>query len=446
MSYGAEAPELFGRKRWSQARSPNWTPERTIHAMGSAPDTVIIGAGQAGLATSYWLTQAGIEHQLLERRDSLGGAYQDRWDGFYMNTPNFTLDLPGMPCTVDDPEAFLPRIAIVNLLRRYAEVISAPVHTGVDVTRLSKATNGTFNLEISLGSMQAKNVVLATGAYQVPKFPAMAAKLGKEITQLHTHDYRSPQQLPDGAVLIVDTGQSGGQIVEEMHDAGREVHLAVSTCPKRPRRYRGHDILYWLLETGKHGPDYGINTLTREALPSPAARFACNPLLSGTNGGHDIRLRELGRRGMHLHGRLENIDDGDITFTDDLPERMATVESGFEQRMRKAIDGYIAAAGLDAPEQEPAPEDDWLPSEPASVNLAEAGITSVLWATGYGLDLSFIDMTVLDDLGYPKHTAGVTEQAGLYAVGLPWLTRHYSSIVGGVGLDAQLVSTRLAMA
>ncbi|MFK0009274.1 flavin-containing monooxygenase [Paenarthrobacter sp. NPDC090520] len=408
--------------------------------MGSAPGTVIIGAGQAGLATSYWLTQAGVEHQLLERRGSLGGAFQDRWDGFYMNTPNYTLDLPGMPYTGDDPEGFLPRTAVVNLLRRYAEVISAPIHTGVDVTRLSAGTDGTFSLETSLGRLAAKKVVLATGAYQVPKVPAVAGKLPKEVTQLHTHLYRNPQQLPEGAVLIVGTGQSGGQIAEELHDAGREVHLAVSTCPEAPRRYRGQDILYWLLETGKHGPDHGVNALTREALPSPAARLACNPLLSGTDGGHDIHLRELGRRGMHLHGRLETINDGDITFSDDLPERLATVESGFDQRMRKAIDGYIAAAGLHAPDQPPVPDDDWLPSEPASLNLAEAGITSVLWATGYGLDLSFIDIPVLDEWGYPRHAGGVTEHAGLYAVGLPWLTRHYSSILGGVGMDAKLVA------
>ncbi|MFI2565415.1 flavin-containing monooxygenase [Paenarthrobacter sp. NPDC018779] len=412
--------------------------------MGSAPDTVIIGAGQAGLATSYWLTKAGVEHQLLERRDSLGGAFQDRWDGFYMNTPNYTLDLPGMPYTADDPEGFLPRTAVVNLLRRYAEVISAPIHTGVDVTKLSAGTDGTFSLETSQGRLGAKTVVLATGAYQVPKVPAVAGKLPKEVTQLHTHHYRNPQQLPEGAVLIVGTGQSGGQIAEELHDAGRDVHLAVSTCPEAPRRYRGQDILYWLLETGKHGPDYGVNALTREALPSPAARLACNPLLSGTDGGHDIHLRELGRRGMHLHGRLETIDDGDITFSDDLPVRLATVESGFNQRMRKAIDAYIAAAGLHAPSQPPAPDDDWLPSEPASLKLADAGITSVLWATGYGLDLSFIDIPVLDEWGYPKHTGGATEQAGLYVVGLPWLTRHYSSILGGVGLDGKLVADKIA--
>lgn len=413
--------------------------------MGSAPDTVIIGAGQAGLATSYWLTQVGVEHQILERRDSLGGAYQDRWDGFFMNTPNFTLDLPGMPYTGDAPDDFLPRTAVVNLLRRYADVINAPVLTGVDVTRLS-ASNGTFSFETSQGRLAAKKVVLATGAYQVPRLPAMAAKLPKEVRQLHTHHYRSPQQLPDGAVLIVGTGQSGGQIAEELHEAGREVHLAVSTCPEAPRRYRGHDILYWLLETGKHGPEYGVNALTREALPSPAARLACNPLLSGTDGGHDIHLRELGRRGMHLHGRLENIDDGDLTFTADLPERLATVEAGFNNRMRKAIDGYIAAAGIDAPEQPTVPYDDWLPSEPATVNLADAGITSVVWATGYGLDFSFLNMPLLDEWGYPKQKAGVTEQAGLFVVGLPWLTRHYSSILGGVGMDAKLLADNVAHA
>ena len=199
-----------------------------------------------------------------------------------------------------------------------------------------------------------------------------------------------------------------------------------------------------MLETAKHGPGYGINALTREALPSPAARFACNPLLSGTEGGHDIHLRDLGRRGMHLYGRLESIDDGEVTFSDDLPERLATAESNFNQRMRKAIDAYIPAAGIDAEEQPPTPADNWLPSESARLNLAQANITSVLWATGYKLDLSFIDIPVLDEWGYPKHTAGVTEQPGLYAVGLPWLTRHYSSILGGVGLDAEYVARRMA--
>ncbi|MFC8041269.1 flavin-containing monooxygenase [Paenarthrobacter sp. NPDC057355] len=411
--------------------------------MGRIPDTVVIGAGQAGLTTSYWLSQLGVEHQVLERRDTLGGAFQDRWDGFYMNTPNLSLDLPGMPFDGGDRDAFIPRDAAVNLFRHYAELVAAPIHTGVDVTRLSAAPDGGFLLETSLGSVRAGKVVLATGAYQVPKTPAVSAKLPPGVTQLHTHDYRNPEQLPDGAVLIVRTGQSGGQIAEELHDAGRDVHLAVSIVPEAPRRYRGHDLIYWMLETGKHGPDYGIHALTREALPSPALRFAPNPLLSGTDGGHSIHLRKLGRGGMHLHGHLEAIDDGDLTFSDDLPERLAAVESAFGQRTGKAIDAYIAAAGIDAPAQEPLEADDWLPAEPSRVSLAEAGITSVLWASGYQLDFGFVDLPLVDEWGYPKHSRGVTEFPGLYVVGLPWLTRHYSSIVGGVGLDAEYVAGRV---
>ncbi|GAA3275802.1 hypothetical protein AAU01_16180 [Paenarthrobacter aurescens] len=264
------------------------------------------------------------------------------------------------------------------------------------------------------------------------------------MTQLHTHDYRNPQQLPEGAVLIVGAGQSGGQIAEELHATGRDVHLSVSMVPEAPRRYRGQDLIYWMLETGKHGPDYGVNGLTTQALPSPALRFAPNPLLSGIDGGHSIHLRELGRRGMHVHGHVESIDDGDITFSDDLPERLAAVESLFGQRSGRAIDAYIAAAGIDAPSQPPVEADDWLPTGPAQLNLADAGITTVLWATGYKLDFSLIDLPVVDEWGYPKHSGGVMEQAGLYVVGLPWLTRHYSAIVGGVGLDAEYVAGRVA--
>ncbi|MGJ3189639.1 flavin-containing monooxygenase [Paenarthrobacter sp. FR1] len=412
--------------------------------MGPTPDTVIIGAGQAGLTTSYWLTQFGVEHQLLERRDTLGGAFQDRWDGFYMNTPNLSLDLPGMPYDGDDRDAFISRDAVVNLFRRYAELIAAPVHTGVDATRLSPASDGAINLETSAGNLRAKNVVLATGAYQIPKIPALAAMVPKDIAQLHTNDYRNPSQLPDGSVLIVGTGQSGGQIAEELHAAGREVHLAVSIVPEAPRRYRGQDLIYWMLETGKHGPDFGVNALTTEALPSPAARFAPNPLLSGTDGGHAIHLRELGRRGMHLHGHLESIDDGDITFSDDLPERLAAVESVFGQRSSKAIDAYIAAARIDAPEQEPVPADGWLPSGSAKLDLADANVTSVIWASGYKLDFGLVDIPLVDEWGYPKHDRGVTEVPGIYVVGLPWLTRHYSAIVGGVSLDARYIAERIS--
>ncbi|BAS13646.1 uncharacterized oxidoreductase CzcO-like [Arthrobacter sp. Hiyo8] len=177
----------------------------------------------------------------------------------------------------------MARDDVVDYFRDYATRIDAPVRTGTDVTWIS-TSDGSFSVETSDGGWRARNVVLATGAYQIPKIPALSAGLPKSVLQLHTHDYRNPEQLPDGAALIVGTGQSGGQIAEDLLAAGREVHLAVSTCPEAPRRYRGHDILYWLLQAGIHGPEYGINALTVGQLPSPAARFACNPLLSGTDG------------------------------------------------------------------------------------------------------------------------------------------------------------------
>ncbi|GAB3564439.1 NAD(P)/FAD-dependent oxidoreductase [Arthrobacter alkaliphilus] len=406
-------------------------------------DTLIIGGGQAGLATSYFLSRAGVEHVVLERRPALGGAWQDRWDGFVLNTPNFSLDLPGMPYSGPEPEAFMARDDVVDYFREYARRIEAPVLTGTNVTRISTSDGG-FTVETSDGGWRAHKVVLATGAYQVPKVPALAAKLPDSVVQLHTHGYRNPEQLPDGAVLIVGTGQSGGQIAEELLAVGREVHLAVSTCPEAPRRYRGHDILYWLLQAGIHGPKYGITALTVGQLPSPAARFACNPLLSGTGGGHDVHLRDLGRQGVRLHGHLEAADDGELTFTDDLPERLATVEAGFAQRMGRVLDAYIAAAGIEAPAALPRPVDDWLPApSPAVLNLAAENITSVLWATGYRLDLGFVDIPVLDAWSYPRHVRGVTEQPGLFVVGLPWLTGHYSSVVGGVGVDAEYVAGRV---
>jgi putative flavoprotein involved in K+ transport len=428
-------------------------------------DTLVIGAGQAGLATSYWLSRAGVEHQLLEQRPELGGAWQDRWDSFYLNTPNFAFLLPGMMYDGPEPDAFLPRDEVIELFRDYARRIAAPVQLGTEVTRVARADGGAadvgfandgfadggpaaggeFAVDTNQGRWLARNVVLANGAYQRPRIPASAAKLPRHILQLHSHDYRNPAQLPDGAVLVVGTGQSGGQITEDLLAAGREVHLSVSACPEAPRRYRGQDTFYWLLEVNLHGPDYGINGLQAAQLPSPAARFMCNPLISGNDGGHSIRLRDLGRRGVRLHGHFEGTDDAVITFSDDLAARMALVEAAFGQRLQVMLDAYITAAGIEAPVAEPVPADDWQPSSSgARLDLGAEGITSVIWSTGYGLDFGFLDIPVLDEWNYPRHVRGVTEVPGLYAVGLPWLTRHASSTVAAVGVDAEYVVGHLA--
>lgn len=406
-------------------------------------NTLVIGAGQAGLATSYWLTQNGVDHLLLDRRDALGGAWQDRWDSFYLNTPNFALALPGMAYD-GDPDGFLPRDTVIGFFREYGERIQAPLQLGTSVTRVSQDGTG-FNVETTRGHWHANNVVLANGAFQHPRIPSAAAGIPGHITQLHSHDYRNPSALPQGAVLVVGTGQSGGQITEDLLDAGREVHLSASSCPEAPRRYRGKDLFDWIWQVNLHGPAAGITGLQADQLPSPAARLFCNPQISGNNGGHSIHLRDLGRRGVHLHGRFEGMDDGGaLTFTDDLPERLVQVEGGFGHRLR-LIDAYIEAAGLDAPEIEEPAVDTWLPAtDGARLDLEAAGVTSIVWSTGYSLDFGFLDVPVLDEWNYPLHTRGVTKVPGLYVVGLPWLTRHASATLPGVGPDAGYVAEHLA--
>jgi putative flavoprotein involved in K+ transport len=407
-------------------------------------DTLVIGAGQAGLVMSHWLTHHGAEHVLLERRSTLGGAWQDRWDSFYLNTPNFALSLPGSPYEGHDPDGFIPRDAAVEFFRNYAARIAAPVQLETEVTRVARDRDR-LTVETNQGTWSARHVVLANGAFQEPRVPAAARKIPQHVLQLHSHDYRNPQQLPAGAVLVVGTGQSGGQITEDLLAAGREVHLSVAMCPEAPRRYRGQDVFHWILQVNLHGPEHGINGLMADHLPSPAARFACNPLLSGNDGGHSIHLRDLGRRGVRLHGHLEAADDGELLFTDDLPQRLAMVEAGFGQRLKLMADAYIAAAGINAPEPDAPPPDAWLPGASGSrLNLDAEDVTSIIWATGYRLDNSILDMPVLDEWNYPRHARGVTEVPGLYAVGLPWLTRHFSAALPGVGPDAEFIAEHIA--
>lgn len=409
---------------------------------GTDVRTVIVGAGQAGLATSYWLKREGIDHVLFERRHSLGGGWQDRWDSFCLNTPNYGITLPGMPYTGPDPDGFMLREDVVDYLRRYAGSVGAPVQTDTDVTRVSATETG-FGVETSQGNYRARNVVLASGAYPKPKTPAAAATVPAQIHQLHAHDYRNPSILPDGAVLVVGTGQSGGQIAEELLEAGREVHLAVSSCPEAPRRYRGQDLFYWLMQLGLHGSAYGFAPPGPDQLPSPAARFACNSLFSGRNGGHDICLRELGSRGIRLHGRFEGADDGALIFSDDVEDRLRAAESSFSQRPQPVIDAYIAAAGINAPADDRAPHTAFTPDSEPRLRPETADLTSIIWATGYQLDFSWLDLPVLDEWGYPRHDRGVTDHPGLYVVGLPWLTSQGSSLLAGVGGDAAYISEHL---
>jgi putative flavoprotein involved in K+ transport len=427
------------------ARCDERADVRTVGVMDSHEriDTLVIGGGQAGLATSYWLSQAGIEHLVVEAQERLGGGWHDRWDSFRLVAPNFTLLLPGMPYDGPDPDGFMPRDEVVGYVQAYASAIDAPVRLGTPVRRLVTA-NERFEADTDGATLHAHNVVLATGPYQRPKVPVAARDLPAGIQQLHSREYRRPSQLADGAVLVVGTGQSGAQIAEELHQAGRDVHLAVSMCPAAPRRYRGRDIIWWLFETFLHGAEHGVAFPTVDDLPSPAERFACDPHVSGQDGGHDLSLRQFARQGIHLYGQLEAVTGTAVRFSDDLPERLAFAEMWFDELFRPLFDAYNDAAAIGAPPDDRPPPDDFTPETVTALDLDAAGVASVVWATGYRLDFGWVDIPVFDEWGYPRHVRGVTEQPGLYAVGLPWLYSEPSSVFAGVGADAAHVVDHIA--
>jgi putative flavoprotein involved in K+ transport len=311
------------------------------------------------------------------------------------------------------------------------------------VTSLT-AKNNRFTAHTERTTFQAQNVVLATGAYPRPKIPELARELPDHIRQLHSNAYRRPSDLPEGGVLVIGSGQSGAQIAEELQEAGRDVHLAVSMCGSVPRRYRGRDVIWWLLQTFLHGAEVGVKFPTVDDLPSPAARFAANPHVSGKDGGHDIDLRMLARSGMRLYGRLEAVRDGIAHFSADLAERLRFADEQFEQEIQPMFDAYIAGAGIDAPSDDRPARDTFVPQTETELDLNRAGIRSALWATGYQLDFSWVHLPVLDAWQYPRHERGITAFPGLYAVGLPWLYSEPSSVIAGVGADAAHIVEHIA--
>lgn len=438
-----DQPQAFVRAVLQELKAPG----EKGRAAGSARrrekvETLVIGGGQAGLATSYFLGKAGVEHLVIERRAELGGAWHDRWDSFHLVAPNFCLLLPGMPYSGPEPDAFMPRAGVIEYVKAYGDFCAAPVRLGCTIRRLSLAGE-TFEAEADTTTFAAREVVLATGPYPRPKVPKLAQQLAPHIQQLHSHDYRRPAQLAEGGVLVVGTGQSGTQIAEELMRAGRDVHLAVSMCASIPRRYRGRDIIWWLLKSFENREKLGLPFPTVDNLPTPAARFDCNPHCSGNDGGHDIHLRQFARQGMHLYGRLESVDGVELQFSSDLAERLTFADSKFDEEFRPLFDAYIAAAGVTAPPDDRPKPDDFVPPVVTHLDLDAAGIRNVVWATGYGLDFSWVDLPIFDEWGYPRHVRGVTEQPGLYAVGLPWLYSEPSSVFAGVGDDARYVVEHL---
>jgi putative flavoprotein involved in K+ transport len=397
-------------------------------------DTVVIGAGQAGLAASYHLTRAGRDHLVLER-GRVGERWRsERWDGFVLNTPNWAQRLPGFHYAGDEPDAFAPLAEVIAYLEAYARSFDAPVREQADVSRV-RTGDGGLVIETNNGPLAARNVVVAAGSYQRPTANPLSESFPDDVFQVHTSAYRRPEQLPDGAVLVVGSGQSGCQIADELLDAGRRVFLSVGRCPWFPRIDRGRELMQWLVDTGRTDE-------TIDSLPSPAARLACNPPVSGNDGGHDCNPRWLARRGAVLLGRVEGVSGHGVRIGAGLAESLAGGDE-FLASFRRRVDEYVEDRGLDVPEREP-------DESPAPVpridelDLRREGVTTVLWANGFRPDHSWVDGVEVDAQGWPVHERGVSPVPGLFFVGLHWLYRRKSSLFLGVGEDAEHLVSEIA--
>jgi putative flavoprotein involved in K+ transport len=397
-------------------------------------ETIVIGSGQAGLATSYFLGRLGREHAVLER-GRVGETWRSqRWDGFYLNTPNWALQLPGFPYRGSDPDGFAPLAEVISYLEDYAAAIGAPVREEVNVARVRRADQR-FLVETGHELLEADNVVVTTGAYQRPTPIPLARAVPDDIVQLHTSEYRRPEQLPDGGVLVVGSGQSGCQIAEELLASGGKVYLSVGRCPWFPRRYRGRELVHWLIETG-------MADETLAALPSPAARLTCNPPVSGNDGGHDCNPQWLARRGAILLGRIEGFEDGLARIGPNLAESLANGDT-FVASYKRRVDKYVRSSGLDVPEPEPEEEEDAPLPEIEELDLRAEGVTTVLWANGFRPDHDWIEGVEKDEQGWPVQEQGVSPVPGLFFVGLHWLRKRKSGLFLGVGEDAEHVVTHM---
>ena len=401
-------------------------------------ETVVVGGGQAGLAVSYYLTKQKRPHVVLEQAQIPGNMWRNcRWDSFTLNTPNWQSVLPGTEVPGATPDGFLSREEVVAYFENYVSRFKLPVRYGVRVESIYPMSSGlSYVIETSVGCFDADNVVIATGLYQKPKTPAFSKNLPAAIRQIHSDEYRNPQSLPHGAVLVVGSGQSGAQIAEELYRSGKEVYLSVSRAARVPRRYRGKDANWWHERIG----DY---ERTVDQLSSPQAKFASKPIISGKEGGHTLNLHQFARDGVTLVGRLQGVRDHSILLAKDLKENLARADR-FETDFVKRIDDSILKTGMRVTEETlPTLRDGYELVGISELDLENANVSAVIWATGYSFDFSLVQLPIFDADGYPIQKRGITEHPGLYFVGLPWLHNAKSGLLFGVAQDASHIAAAI---
>lgn len=400
-------------------------------------DTLVVGAGQAGIAASEHLHSHGIPHLVLEKNRIAEAWRSGRWDALVTNGPVWHDRFPNLTFEGEAPDAFVPKERVAAYLEQYATQISAPIRTGVDVLRATRLKGRPgFSVETSEGTIEASRIIAATGAFQKPVIPPILPEDAK-VDQLHSYHYRNPDQLAEGAVLVVGSGSSGAQIADELNRAGRRVFLSVGPHDRPPRRYRSRDNVWWL----------GVLGLWDQPALEPGMEHV-TIAVSGAHGGRTMDFRRLSHEGITLVGRTRSYTAGAMHFNDDLQRNIAAGDANY-LGLLDAADAYIEQKGLDLPEE---PEAREMLSDPEclrhpilSLDLEKEGITTVIWATGFSRDYSWLEIDGFDDQGVPVHLRGVSCEPDVYFLGLPWQSRRGSTFLWGVWHDAKFIADQIAI-
>jgi putative flavoprotein involved in K+ transport len=402
-------------------------------------DVVVIGAGQAGLSIGYYLSKLEKKYIILEQASTITPTWRNRWDSFTLVLPNWTYQIPDHGYDGDDPDGFMGRNDLVEHLEQFAGSFDPEIRFRTKVTSVEKTPDGdNFLVTMTDRSILADNVVVAAGTFQKPRIPSFSKNLSAEFTQIHTNNYRNPESLPEGAVLVVGTGQSGCQIAEELYQSGRKVYLCVGGATRVPRRYRGKDSIWWLNKLN-------FFDRTADTLTSSKERFKAHPFVTGKDGGHSLNLHQFAKDGVILLGHMNSAQGDTINMVPDLKDNLAKVDK-FVADLKQNIDKLIIEQNIDAEDAPPQFEmkDGYEAENIAELNLKAEGIKTIIWATGYQFDFSWVEFPLLDQDSYPIQDRGISKYSGLYFLGLHYMYTRKSGLLWGVGEDAAHIAKHIA--